>query len=106
MTLRGFLRLLSSLTPGSHTDELLAVFREVDSHLKRSTDSDWSYLSVDEARKIIAGATDRIRRAGEPDRSELSLLFAPTGPLQEIAVDNGWGTAYYRLAGRFDLAIR
>ena len=34
----------------------------------------------------------------------LSLLFAPTGSLQEVASSTGWGDAFLRLAARFDEA--
>jgi hypothetical protein len=39
-----------------------------------------------------------------PTRGELAVLFAPTGPIQEVAVSSGWGTAFLRLAARFDAA--
>lgn len=36
---------------------------------------------------------------------EISLLFAPTGDLQEIAIDNGWSEEYMELAEIIDLMI-
>ena len=29
-------------------------------------------------------------------------LFLPTGPLQELAIERGWGDAFLALADRFD----
>ena len=31
-----------------------------------------------------------------------SILFAPTGPIQEIAISNGWHDPYMKLAEEFD----
>jgi hypothetical protein len=39
-----------------------------------------------------------------PPRGDLSVLFAPTGPIQEVSVSSGWGEAFLELAERFDRA--
>jgi hypothetical protein len=44
---------------------------------------------------------DRVRR-GVAQPWEISGLFLPTGALQEVALDNGWGDEYLALADRFD----
>ncbi len=36
--------------------------------------------------------------------SACAILFAPTGPLQELALDTGWGDGFLDLADRFDAA--
>lgn len=33
---------------------------------------------------------------------QLDTLFAPTGSFQELAISNGWGDEYIRLAEEFD----
>ena len=48
----------------------------------------------DHARRLGAGDTGRL--------SELHVLFLPTGPLQDIAIDSGWHDNYMTLASRFD----
>lgn len=41
--------------------------------------------------------------AGDPSAVErLEILFAPTGPLQEVSVSSGWDAEFLRLAERFD----
>ena len=35
----------------------------------------------------------------------LSFLFAPTGPLQEVSLRSGWGAEFLALAARFDAAM-
>lgn len=45
--------------------------------------------------------------AGElPDRTSVSVLFAPTGPIQEVSLNSGWGDAFLKLAERYDRAER
>jgi hypothetical protein len=70
------------------------------------TDVVWSrYRSPQEA---IQDLTSHLRRlkcgdlAGLPD---LKLLFAPTGPLQEISISSGWGDRFIDIAARLDAAI-
>ena len=52
----------------------------------------------DHIAKLRGGGTDGIDR--------LRLLFAPTGPLQEVSIAGGWGERYLELAAQFDSAIR
>ncbi len=41
-----------------------------------------------------------------PDRHKVSVLFAPTGPIQEVSLSNGWADAFVKLAERYDRAER
>jgi hypothetical protein len=44
-------------------------------------------------------------RAGDlPDRGDLSILFAPTGSVQEVSISSGWGVEFLAIASRFDAA--
>jgi hypothetical protein len=38
------------------------------------------------------------------DLHSLSVLFAPTGPMQELSLSSGWGEAFVKLASYFDMA--
>lgn len=40
-----------------------------------------------------------------PNRLTLSVLFAPTGPIQEVSLSSGWADAFLALANRSDVAI-
>ena len=43
--------------------------------------------------------------AGElPDRTSIAVLFAPTGPIQEVSLSSGWADAFLKLAERYDRA--
>jgi hypothetical protein len=48
----------------------------------------------DHARRLRTGDAARLR--------ELRVLFLPTGPLQDIAIDSGWHDEYLVLARRAD----
>jgi hypothetical protein len=39
---------------------------------------------------------------GPPRRLDLSHLYAPTGPLQELSMANGWSDEYLELAAAID----
>ena len=39
-----------------------------------------------------------------PPRLALAVLFAPTGPLQEVSISSGWGREFLTLAARYDAA--
>ena len=41
-----------------------------------------------------------------PDRLDVSVLFAPTGPMQEVSLSSGWADAFLKLAERYDRAER
>lgn len=43
---------------------------------------------------------------GLPEHLNLTVLFAPTGPIQEVSVSSGWGETYLKVAERFDRAER
>jgi hypothetical protein len=64
----------------SHWDDAAKAISDIDSHLLAIERDDFSRLS------------------------DLSLLFAPTGSIQEVAVSSGWGTKFLDLASRFDKA--
>ncbi|HEX8181606.1 MAG TPA: hypothetical protein VF525_18845 [Pyrinomonadaceae bacterium] len=35
----------------------------------------------------------------------MEVLFAPTGPMQEVSLSSGWGEEFLALAERFDEAM-
>jgi len=90
-----------------YADEVVAILDQVVHvlHLP-NTDVVWSrYNSVEEAMVDIQQHIDRLRRGDLSKIDDLTLLFAPTGSLQEISISNGWGEGFLYLAARFDRAI-
>ncbi|WP_433064191.1 hypothetical protein [Dactylosporangium sp. CS-033363] len=82
---------------------LLAVLADVRVLLARpGNDFAWSsFLDRDAALTELDALTERVRTSGEVP-SALRILFAPTGPIQEVAISSGWGDAFLTLADRFD----
>ena len=44
-------------------------------------------------------------RKGHVPKTTLNVLFAPTGPIQEVSVSSGWGQEFLASAARYDEAI-
>lgn len=71
-------------------------------------DNDFSWSSwrdADDALEEIDGIIARLRRGEVPATSEMSVLFAPTGPMQELSLSSGWGNRFLGLASEFDAAM-
>ncbi|HEU0055275.1 MAG TPA: hypothetical protein VFQ39_18940 [Longimicrobium sp.] len=48
---------------------------------------------------------DALTAAVAGGRVPATILFAPTGPLQEVSIGSGWGDEFVALAGRWDDAL-
>ena len=71
------------------------------------TDVTWSgYDNVDEVIAELNDHKSRLARNDLSGRWRLELIFAPTGPLQEISISSGWDDRFLSLAKRFDDAMR
>lgn len=87
--------------------EMLAVLRKTRKALNSPNNkfifSDWDNHeeAVDEIDEWIRVVSKYL---GE-DTSQLRVLFAPTGPIQEVSMDSGWAELYLELAKEFEKAI-
>jgi hypothetical protein len=65
----------------------------------------WSaWKDKDAAVAEIASVLALIEAGEMPERLSVSVLFAPTGPIQEVSVSSGWGQAFLKVAERYDRA--
>ncbi|MBI1325606.1 hypothetical protein GC170_20780 [bacterium] len=66
--------------------------------------SSWSDAgeALAEVRSILA----KVKNGDLPERTEVAVLFAPTGPIQEVGLCSGWSDAFLAVAERFDYADR
>jgi len=86
--------------------ELLEVLRESRALLARpENDYLWSSwedgaAALEEVDGIIAAIEQ-----GQPLSRWWSVIFAPTGPMQEVSLSSGWGDAFITLADRWDAAM-
>lgn len=83
---------------------LLAVLHDVRACLARpDNDFTWSSFVDEEIALAEIDAAIAAVRAGQPPLM-LTVLFAPTGPIQETAMSSGWAEEFLALADRFDAA--
>lgn len=69
-------------------------------------DFSWSsWGDTETALAEIDGIIGQLQRGETPDELTMSVLFAPTGPMQELSVSSGWGNRFLQLASEFDDAI-
>jgi hypothetical protein len=87
--------------------KLVSILREAEDFLKRPTnDFAWStWDNAAEALREIDGFISRIESGDMSKRTDLEILFMPTGPIQEVSVSSGWGQEFLVLAERFDAAM-
>lgn len=79
-------------------ERLIAALEEVISYLRRSDSSDWSNMPVEEIIRKLEAEVNKVKAAKPIDVIMLDRLFAPTGVIQEISIDNGWGTKFLRIS--------
>ena len=91
----------------TRNQNLVAALRDARAFLARP-DNDFAWSSWEDeqaAFREIDGLISRIESGSLPPRLDLTVLFAPTGPIQEVSVSSGWGQEFLRLADRFDAAM-
>lgn len=62
-----------------------------------------SFVDADQAVEEVRWHREAVE-AGSPTNVGLTILFLPTGPLQEVSINSGWGTRFLELAGEVDAA--
>ncbi len=87
--------------------ELAEVLRQARNLLGRPG-NDFAWSSWEDGPAALAHL-DRCIAAVEqgplPPRSELTILFAPTGSIQEVSLSSGWAGEFLALASRFDASV-
>jgi hypothetical protein len=87
--------------------KLLLVLEEA-RELLAADDNDFTWSSWqdrDDALGEIDALLADVRSGILPSTLALYVLFAPTGPIQEVSLSSGWGDAFIELAERFDAAM-
>jgi hypothetical protein len=86
---------------------MVEVLRESRMLLARP-ENDFSWSSWDDAGAALEEVDEMIAalEGGEPPGDfASSVVFAPTGPLQEVGLSSGWGDEFLALADRWDTAL-
>jgi len=88
--------------------ELLVALREARA-LLALPNNDFAWSSWQDSGAALA-ELDRhivaIESGQLPPRLDVAVLFAPTGPIQEVSLSSGWGQEFLAVAARFDAAAR
>ncbi len=79
-------------------NKLISALEETLSYLWRSESSDYSHTSVNEIIVKLESEITKAKNAQSIDIRQLSLLFAPTGAIQETSIDNGWSEEYLKIS--------
>ncbi len=94
--------------PVANLHSLIAIFDEIRGLVLREGNSfafsGWADSS--EACTEIDQVWTSLRSEDFVVTSQLTFLFLPTGPLQELSISSGWGDEFIELVNRFDEAIQ
>jgi len=85
-------------------DRVIAILTEV-RELLSSPQNDFAWSTWRNREAALAEMDEVMRRARAGSVSELSILFAPTGPIQEVSSSSGWGDRFLDLAERLDREV-
>jgi hypothetical protein len=75
-------------------EEILLVLQELVTLLNNSCESSYSGLKPEEIVALIEKESNILRSGGKVNYKELKALFYPTGPIQEIFIDNEWADSF------------
>ncbi|KTC33194.1 hypothetical protein AO265_06945 [Pseudomonas sp. ABAC61] len=64
---------------------------------------DWSsWTGQEQASAELRGLIATLQAGRLPERLSVAVLFAVTGPLQEVSLSSGWAQTFLKVADRFD----
>ena len=82
--------------------QLREVLEQMKMFVERSGESDWTPHTPAEVSADLSISISQLARGEAIDVDHLKMLFAPTGPLQEIAMSSDWANEYLTLSSKFD----
>jgi len=100
-------RFLSSEPDITHPLRLLADVLAASIELVSSDANDFarsSWKDLNDANDELRALLEMARSGVVPKQSAVAVLFAPTGPLQELSMGSGWADQYLKLAQYYDVA--
>lgn len=91
----------------SKFDNLISILQDA-RKLLAIPDNDFCWSSWEnekEALEEVDSIIDRLNQEIFSDKLTLEVLFAPTGPIQEVSLSSDWAETYLKLAENFDNEI-
>ena len=86
-----------------HLKKLISVIRETRTYLAREG-NDYSWSSWNDQEDALAEIDSILAQLENGSVPNIEVLFAPTGPIQEVSMSSGWSREFLQLAERFDEA--
>ena len=83
-------------------EKLISALEDRIAFLRDSQYSDWAHMSVEEIVLELKAEIAEVKISQPMDATLLGFLFAPTGAIQEISMDNGWGKDFLRISAIVD----
>lgn len=85
--------------------ELIRVMEDTRVYLAmEGNDFSWSsWIDQEHALAELDSILAAMKKGSVP---AIHILFAPTGPIQEVSLSSGWGAEFLALAQRFDEAYQ
>lgn len=63
----------------------------------------WSrWEDEEQAKSELLGLVSTLKSGVLPERLKIAVLFAPTGPLQEVSLSSGWAEPFLKVAEKYD----
>lgn len=87
-------------------NKLIYSLEETISFLQNSQPSGWANMSIEEIIQELDSEIAKAENSRPIDTKRLSFLFAPTGAIQEISIDNRWGDEFLRISEIVDQFTR
>lgn len=87
-------------------DKLVSALHETLAFLRDSRSSDKISVPVDEVIRRLEAEVAKAKNEKPVDVILLDRFFAPTGVIQKISIENGWGTRFLRLSEVVDQFTR
>ena len=84
-----------------YIQKLIIILREARALLALES-NDFSWSSWKDQNHAISEIDSIITSLESGSIPEIRVLFAPTGPIQEVSLSSGWGQEFLELAERFD----
>ena len=87
-------------------NELTEAIEKTINHLQKSEDSSYGRHSVAKLISLLEKALQELSQSENFDKDLLKQIFAPTGSLQEISIDNSWGNEFLQISIVVDQYIK
>ena len=88
-----------------NNDALRDIVQRCRQLVVESTDAESSSMDVSQMVGVLDRSLEELKKPRQIELSELKVLLAVAGPLQETAMGNGWVEEYLMLGDRFDAII-